>query len=40
LVLLVPSSQIYINELGKSSNVTGWKCPQVGQQNVTQRCRV
>ena len=40
LVLVVPSPQICINELRKSSNVTGWKCPQVGQQNVTQRSRV
>jgi hypothetical protein len=40
LVLVVPSPQIYINELRKSSNVTGWKCPQVGQQHVTQRSRV
>ena len=35
VVLVVPSPQIYINELRKSSNVTGWKCPQVGQQHVT-----
>ena len=27
LVLVVPSPQIYINEMRKSSNVTGWKCP-------------
>ena len=40
LVLVVPSPQIYINEMRKSSNVTGWKCPQVGQQHVTQRSRV
>ena len=40
LVLVVPSPQIYINELRKSDNVTGWKWPQVGQQNVTQRSRV
>ena len=29
-----------INELRESSNVTGWKCPLVGKQNVTQRSRV
>ena len=40
LVLVVPSPQICINELKKSSNVTGWKSPQVGQENVTQRSRV
>ena len=37
VVLVVPSAQIYMNELRKSSNVIGWKCPQVGQQHVTQR---
>ena len=40
LVLVVPLPQIYINELQKSDNVTGWKWLQVGQQNVTQRSRV
>jgi len=40
LVLVVPSPQIYINEWRKSNNVTGWKCPQVGQQHITQRSRV
>ena len=40
LVLVVPLPQIYINELRTSSTVTGWKCPQVGQKNVTQRSRV
>ena len=40
LVLVVPSPQIYINEMRKSSDVTRWKCPQVGQQDHTQRSRV
>ena len=40
LVLVVPSPEIYVNEVRKSSNVTCWKCPQVGQQKVTQRSRV
>ena len=40
LVLVVPSPQIYINELQKSDNVTDWKWPQVCQQNITQRSRV
>ena len=40
LVLVVPSPQIYIDELPKSDNITGWKWPQVGQKNVTPRFRV
>jgi len=34
LVLVVPSPQININEMRKSSYVTGWRYLQVGQQNV------